>query len=210
MVAALALAASAEAANQPRATFDAIASEVAGYPASVWCENDPAAWAAMAGEDAVVGGFIRWTPEGAPQPVAYIGPAACGTLHDAVSGIDAVPIFSLASGLLTLLHESVHLRGLRDEGETSCAALALVPDFARRYFSYREWKTEKRVVRRWVRVKRKIWVPRDGRRVRVTRLMRVRVKRTVTVRVPDPELPELARWALIHHRAQPAEYQGSC
>lgn len=207
MVAALALAGSAQGANQPHPTLDAIASEVAGYPASVWCETDETAWAGMSATGA--SGFVRRTATG-HEPVAYIGPSACTPLTEALRDSYAVSTVDLAHGLLTVLHESVHLRGVHDEGETDCTALALVKTYAVRSFGYSEWTTVKRRVHRWVHVQRKVWVKRDGRRARVTRLVRVRVARTVKVRVPDVGLASLVAAAELEHLRKSPEYQGDC
>jgi hypothetical protein len=206
LAALLAATSTAQAANQPHPTLDAIASEVAGRPVTVWCETDEGEWLALTKGRTGVTGFARFG-----DTIAYVAPSRCGALHAGLAG--TATLFDLGRSLLVLLHESLHLRGIRDEGETDCTALGLVKTYAVRYFGFAELATEERVVERWVRVKRRVWVKRDGRRVRVARWVRVRRTTTVTVRVPSLALENLYAVALQEHRGSAAtrpEYAGFC
>lgn len=213
VLAALALAAatSASAANQPHPTLDAIATEVTGYPATVWCENSAEGWAALRAGGPGARGFVRW-PNGAalPEPTAYIAPWDCLPLLDGLAYRDQHEPELLGQALLTLLHESVHLSGVRDEAAADCAALALVKSYAIRYFGFTATVTQKRRVLRWSFVKRKVWVWRNGERLQVVKRVRVRVTRVVSVRVANPRLKLLYKAAFTRHLGSPSEYQGDC
>lgn len=203
---AAALAGTAQAGNQPHPTLDAIASEVAGRPVSVWCETDWDDWHTMTG-GRFPGAFVRSLTD----TVAYMGPLRCTDLTAAVSG--SASVTQLGGGLQALLHEAVHLRGVLDEGETDCTALGLVREYAIRYFGFPETVAEKRRVTRTVRVKRRVWVRRDGRRVRVVRWVRVKRTVTVTVTVPNPALANVYGAASqVHRRSVSADpsYAGFC
>jgi hypothetical protein len=203
IVAALALLApvSAFSANEPHPTLDAVASEIAGSPATVWCEADRAGWRALTAATGLAGGaraFVRWTPAG-PEPVAYLGPDACLTLRERLLRPDRpISAETIGPALLTFLHEAVHLSGVRDEAVADCTALALVKRYAVRSFGYAE------TVARTRRVVRSQSVTRDGKRIRM------RVVRRVRVLIANPELADLYAAALRDHRLRPAAYQGWC
>lgn len=234
VLAGLALAASpaAVAANQPHPTLDLIASEVGGPGKTVWCENDDAAWQAAPHWQPGLAGYVvfwsgdqgqSWTPES----VAYLSPAVCLTLHAGLGGgYQAIPVGQLGRAILVLVHESVHLSGIRDEGETDCEALRWVEAVAVRHFGvpptisitdtvYRK-VTRYKYVYRWKHVYR--WRMVSGERVRALSRIRVRVRVPDSRQVPEqvtreernPALDALVAAATAAHRSGPAEYQGSC
>jgi hypothetical protein len=118
IVAALVLAPAAAASNVATPRMNAVAAWGAGKPVTVWCENDAAAWDALARSKrgvpgGQVGGFTIFA-----EPVVYVGPSECGQLGE--SG------FELGSGLNILLHEAAHQRGFRDDDLAECAARVLI------------------------------------------------------------------------------------
>jgi hypothetical protein len=193
----------ARAGNQPHPTLDAVASEVAGRPVTVRCENSEGEWtatvAAIAGSPPRAGGYVH----GVDSTVVYLAPSECLPLHHALSAdYKRAGIYPLTSSLLTLAHEAVHLRGITDEGVAECTALPLVPELAVKYFGVPRsvTQTSKRIVQKWVyrRVK--------GKRTRV----RVSVAVKTSVQIPNPDLGVIEETALELHRGRSAEYQGNC
>ena len=135
--------------------------------------------------------------------MVYLSPSECLPLHDALStGYKRAGVYPLASAILTLAHEAVHLRGITYEGVTECTALPLVTDLAVRYFAIPAviTQTTRRIVQRWV------W-----RKVNGTR-KRVRVAVTVLTRadVANPDIALIGETALALHRGRSVEYQGNC
>ena len=229
---ALAASPAALAENVPHPKLDEIASEVAGPGKTVWCENDEAAWHATPHWQPGLAGFVVfWSRDGGqswtPESVAHLAPAACLPLHAALAGgYEAVPLAQLAVAILVLVHESVHLFGVRDEGATDCEALRRIEDVAVRHFGvpptisitdtvYRT-VTRHKYVYRWKRVPRSRMV--NGERVRVLSRVRVRVRVPHNQRVAEqitreernPALDALVAAATAAHRSAPPEYQGSC
>ena len=190
----------ASAGNWSHPTLDAVASEVAGKPVSVWCETHWSEWIHLGddfGEDwSFLDGFTVLS-----QPIIFISPSHCLTLH-AILDREDVGSFLAASSLLTLAHEAVHQRGIQNEGETDCTALPLVPGLATRHLGIPATISESRTSSRWKRVTRVV----QGKRVTV----RVRVTTVTYATVPNPYLARLADAALRYHRAAPPEYQGNC
>jgi hypothetical protein len=198
-----AAAAPARAGDQPHPTLDAAASEVAGRPVTVRCENSQTEWtatvAAIPGSPPRAGGYVH----GVDSSVAYLAPSECLPLHHALStGYKRAGIYPLTSALLTLAHEAVHLRGIADEGVAECTALPLVPELAVKYFGVPRTvtRTSRRILKKWVH--------------RDVRGKRTRVRVSVTVRtsseIPNPDLAVIQETALELHRGRAAEYQGDC
>ncbi|HUP02062.1 MAG TPA: hypothetical protein VM737_11145, partial [Gemmatimonadota bacterium] len=193
----------AGAGNLPHPTLDAIASEVAGKPVTAWCETSDIEW-----NDAIARAFgvrgellngFTWIS----QPVVYLAPRVCIPLRIAFDhGYRDVGSYHLSRAMLVLIHEAVHQRGVENEAETDCTALELLPNVARAYFGYHDYRLVQRIVMGWKTVIRKV----AGRKVR----LRVRTARIVQVQEADPDLPRLIGWAWAWHRAAPAAYQGLC
>ena len=198
-----AAAAPARAGDQPHPTLDAAASEVAGRPVLVRCENSETEWtatiAAIPGSPPRAGGYVH----SVDSSVVYLAPSECLPLHHALNASYKRPgIYSLTSALLTLAHEAVHLRGITDEGVVECTALPLVPELAVKYFGVPRTvaKTSTRVVQKWVYRKVK------GKRTRT----RVSVVVKTSSQIPNPDLVVIEETALELHRGRSAAYQGNC
>jgi hypothetical protein len=190
----------ATASNQSNAVFDQIATEVAGKPVAVHCEDDWYPWIKYFEEDGLNGtGVNGFTFSEAP--VVFVSPRQCETLW-ALHTRQSVGTYYAASAIFTLAHEAVHQRGIADEGLTDCTAMPLVAGIAVKYFGITETITERYLVPRTIR-----------RTVTVARK-----KKTITVRttvpatrvIPNPWFEQLKSDTLEWHEAKPAEYQGTC
>jgi hypothetical protein len=189
-------------ANAPHQSFDAVASEVAGKPVVVHCEDDADAWQQM----------VRATFEPDPrsdlvvgftQPsrsnIVYLSPRVCLSLHDALtSGVEAAGLKPFALGLQILAHEAVHQAGVVDEAETECRSLPLVLPLAVKYFGLKEKIVQRRIVLK-------------TRNYRVaSKIIKLRVPTVVSVAVANPQVSKLQTWVNYWHMAKPANYQGGC
>jgi hypothetical protein len=195
---ALALVASARAGNTPDPRLDAVATEIAAHPVNVWCETDSAEWARTVSlvfgpdiDPIYVRGYTFVT-----NATVNLAPIVCLTLLWELSGRQGTPPPYLPRGvaLLTLIHEAVHQRGVRDEGIADCIAIKLVPRYATTLFGIPA------TVAKWKYVSR-------SKRVRVNgRLERRRVRVRIRVIVPNPQHvsvvrdAENARFASPHYR----------
>jgi hypothetical protein len=197
---ALAVPAAARAANWPDARLDQVAASVAGHPVDVWCEDSWADWIhagdALAEDWTFVGGFTDPS-----VTTVYVSPRQCETLHALLDG-EVVGTYYAASALLTLAHESVHQRGVTNEGEAECTALPLLEDIAVNHFGVPRTVSEPYQAKVVKTVVRRV----NGERVAVRVTITVVRYRTV----PNPWLARLTMDALRWHRSKPAEYQGNC
>jgi hypothetical protein len=191
----------AQAANAPNARLNAASTEVAGKPATVWCESDEAAWTALLNEFQVIG-FTTGEPWGFAvfqTSTAYLHPDVCLTLRAVINaGAPSDWLVHMSWALHAFLHESVHLRGIRDEGITDCIALSLHRRYAVSLLGIPETVTYS-----WVTYKR--------RRVKVRgkwRWKRVPVRHKVVV--PNPQLDELQQEVEAIHRIAPPPYNRDC
>lgn len=183
LVLALLLVASARAGNAPDLRLDAAATEIAGHPVSVHCEAEPAAWAEIVAANFPGTPFSPDRLQGfAPYggSVVYLSPANCLTLRAELKAEPPAGLLRFTGeALMTLLHESIHARGVVDEHSTDCAALGLLRHYAVNLLLIPERVYVSKLVPRVKRVKVK------GRWVR--RTVRVRVR----VLVPNPRLTNL-------------------
>jgi len=160
----LALAATASAADWQLGQADAVASSVAGHGVSVYCEDSRAEWVdverAMGLDGDSLGGFT-WAP-GSPDPfgnvdTVYVQPESCTALHLFAQGwgtnwaAQDAGLYWLAMAGSVLVHESVHQRGISDEGMAECTAYRLMPTAWTSQFGIRKTARVKTVVRHRVR-----------------------------------------------------------
>lgn len=199
-VVALAATSVAQAGNWPDKRLDAVATSVAGHPVSVWCESSWSDWIHTG--DSI---DEDWDPlQGftyLSTPTIYLSPARCFTLHELVAGID-VGSLDASGAILTLAHESVHQRGITDEGVTDCTALPMVSSLAVDYFGIPASVRQPYVAT----VSKRVGVRVGGHTV--TRTLRTHVVRYRSV--ANPYLARLAAGAHAWHKSAPAEYQGTC
>jgi hypothetical protein len=187
----LMLAGVARADNNSSPILDAAASYIAGHFVSVWCETDWPSWMQMTQQNQVSGAAGGFTNIG--TPVIYMAPDICEELH-ALADNEDVGSFFAADAILTLAHESVHQRGIRDEAVTDCTALGLVKDLATTYFNIPRTVTQTYIGyahKRYAGVRMKVSV----QRTRIT---------------SNPLLSRLQADAERWHKAKPTQYQGGC
>jgi hypothetical protein len=196
--AALTTAGIASAGNWEDDRLDAAASQIAGKPLDVHCEDSWYEWinaGEEAGEDwSVLAGFTYVS-----EPVVYIAPDLCDTLHALLDlGPRGVGVYHAAAAVQTLVHEAVHQRGVTDEGDTDCTALTLVDDVAVRHFGYK--RTERVPYTVTTTTRRKV-----GGRWVTSRSQAVRYRQQ-----PSQTLKDFHSMAVAWHKAAPPEYQGDC
>lgn len=110
-------------------SLEPAASFVAHKPVKVWCATTAAAWRVLAPSPAEHGAAL---PGGGEM---FLDNQTCKPLETALHKSGAIYQPTLAGMIEVLTHESIHLRGERDEGVTDCAAMHEMPDVAVRYFS---------------------------------------------------------------------------
>lgn len=174
----------ANAAATPEQRINAIVTQAAGKLASATCFFDAEAWDAQV-QGATFNQRRGSTVGGYAYPgttVAYLGPQACYALYDVFTGgVVKAGLNPTAYGLLTVLHEAVHLRGVINEGETDCTALGLFKSYL------------------------------DDLGVPATVSKAVNVKgRYVLRRVANPHIKLLGIYAQAVHDRRPLEYRGNC
>lgn len=136
LLAALVLAAPASAATGPPSGFyearvlEPAASFVAGKPAHVYCAVTDDDWReyAKANTTPDVGGL---TLVGSDQ--SELAPMICHSLRARLNRRPA-RADDFAASLLILVHESIHQRGVADEGQTECTAIHEMPRVAVKFF----------------------------------------------------------------------------
>jgi hypothetical protein len=128
----------ATAAQAPASFYEARALEpaaayVAGKPVTVWCAVTESAWHAETRSRGLFGDPYGFAKTGGSE--FSLKPDLCAILARAASGsVSTIDLQSLAPSIQTLTHESIHLRGVRDEGETDCRAIHEMPRVAVRFF----------------------------------------------------------------------------
>lgn len=187
VVALLACTAGGAAAAYQDPPLNDVASAVAGHPVIASCAATSVEWSqfeATGGYPAEVDGFTFVGRDN----VIFLAPRICQTLTALLGPAhDDVGPYWAALAIKVLIHESIHQRGVLDEGVTDCTALPLVPTYAASSFGY----------------------PATISQVTFSKVKGGLYKRTVKT-IPNPVLAKLAYWALQWHRAQPANYQGGC
>lgn len=116
-------------------TIDARTAWVAGKPVAIFCANDDAAWSDYV---ASIGGTPENFGNGAASAfgytpvigggVAYLAPTTCRVIQARLRK-QRVDLPTLGAALDVLAVEGLHLRGVRDDAETACAAIRTLPAF---------------------------------------------------------------------------------
>lgn len=99
----------------------AVASDLVGAPVTVHCQT--------AGQEFVDAGaelgYVRWGPDGVPEPETLVKHAQCGDLADYLgSGKDA-PSRDQVIAVHVLTHEAMHMAGETAEARAECQAVQL-------------------------------------------------------------------------------------
>jgi hypothetical protein len=187
---------------------------ISGWPLTVSLEDDPAEWVDPFGMDTNVLGFVCVyvaDPNDWCYRRVFVGPVPTHTFTSWSSG--QLPTYwDAAVAIMTVTHESNHYKLFSgDEGRVNTCALQQFPSVIDTYFNIHPTITRTVAVRTTVLVKKRIWVRRHGRRVRVTR--RVRSFRVVYRQqtVPNPDYVLLVQAAQQFYASQPPPYNsGTC
>lgn len=126
--------------NNPRPTFDAAASYIAGKPVSVYCEDDQIIWDDYLWNDwSLIGSQVNGYTKPWAEQVTYLSPRVCLTLLLYLEN-DWRDAILFGRALHTFIHEAVHLRGngIYDEHLTDCITLTKVREVAMKFFKVPE------------------------------------------------------------------------
>lgn len=168
--------------------LDTVATAVAGHPISVSCGDNSLDYAKTEQQAGLTFDTDGFTFVGR-QPEIWLAPRVCDTLSALLNPAQHAQVGPLFAGLAikVIIHESVHQRGISDEGLTDCTALGLVKQYAVSSFGY----------------------PATIKIVVYKRLKSGAYSRSVKT-VPNPELAKVYAAALYWHRLLPPSYQGGC
>lgn len=98
------------------------------------CATSTTAWENVKATEGVAGNDI-WGVTDFPTGTIYLHPNGCRILRLVVKGTPSKdPLILKAGFALTLVHESIHASGIRDEGITECDAIHQLPGILVRYF----------------------------------------------------------------------------
>jgi hypothetical protein len=162
----------------------AIASAAAGKPVQIVCTWDNEEWDRQV--QAVSFGQQRGTNVAGyaytGEATMWLNPGVCTALFETLNnGIAYSGLRPAAFALLTLLHESAHLSGIRDEGAADCKALG----------QFKTYIDDIGV----------------GATVRIRTIVGTKyVYRTV----PNPAFSRLYQIAVVLHKQRPPTYLGDC
>lgn len=107
------------------------ASFVAGKPAHIYCALTLPRWTSyVASSDVPEGANALTIPGRAESRIEW---SICRDLRQALKR-RKVDDYDFVSAALILVHESIHMRGVRDEGKTECEAIHELPRTLVRYF----------------------------------------------------------------------------
>lgn len=197
IIAALALAAPAAAANWPLAQLDQIGTALSGKPVNVWCEDSWLPWESFWAQFGQDGTYINGFTYSLTGSTLYLSPKICETLHAWFNNED-VGTYHAAQAMLVLTHEAQHQRlHSNDEALVECNALKLFPSVATTYFRVPLTVSEQYLVS----VVRKIKVGKKIRRVTTT------IVHTRTI--ANPYYTRLLADAIRWDGAMPANYHGA-
>ncbi len=94
-----------------------VASSVVGHPVAVHCPGSLERLTSISSE----AGYVRFGASGRPEPRTWLSPATCDGL--ARFARNHQPTLESSWAVQTLAHESIHMRGIRDEAITECYGL---------------------------------------------------------------------------------------
>lgn len=128
-----------------RPALGARVASVAKKPVDVYCANDEQAWIAASGSNAQAGRDALGYVDHVSGSQIFLSPDVCRPLLAKINGRHLY-LLDFGAALEVLAHEASHISGIADEGETECAALAVVPPLARSQFGIKKTSTMKVVV----------------------------------------------------------------
>lgn len=191
--------AGARAANWPDPRLDTAASQVAGHPVQVWCEDSVSYWVHVGDSIGVDFGTVQGFTVPSQSTTVYITPQICRTLHALLgSGPNEVGNYWGSLAVHVLVHEAEHQAGHVDEGETDCAALTQDDAIAVAFFGYHNYDQ----IPTLVDVPHKATFKGHVYRWKTTAIvMKV---------VPSVQLQDFHDWDHAWHSVAPPAYQGGC
>jgi hypothetical protein len=101
------------------ARLSRVASTLVGHHVRVKCESYSGTFVDAEAEP----GYVRFTADGRPEAATTIKPDVCRTLAKYMSSSKHRPSFDQVVAVHIITHESMHMRGQRDEAAAECAAL---------------------------------------------------------------------------------------
>jgi hypothetical protein len=96
-----------------------VASVLSGVKATVHCQSGTAEWVDTGPEL----GYVKWGPDGTPEPSTLIKHAQCGLLASYLSGGRGNPSMDEVVAVHVLTHESMHISGITNESLAECKAM---------------------------------------------------------------------------------------
>lgn len=112
------------------AVLDARAAYIAQKAVHIYCAATDAAWQTFMADNNYVppDGIAHGITPVVGGDITYIDAQGCATLRKRIAGrVVSLPILGAVLDVLTV--ESLHLRGERDDGQTACDALTVLPSF---------------------------------------------------------------------------------
>jgi hypothetical protein len=187
-VLALVFASQAQAANYGDPRLDVIATAVAGHPVTVLCAQTATDWSKTEALALLTNDADGFTFIGRSN-IIYLSPRVCDTLEMIENGLPPSQIGPvwLALAVKTILHESTHQLGVRDEHQADCQAIAIMPG----------------------------WLPKLGVPATIKVASFVRIRKTKTYRrvvktTSNPLYLSTLTYALWWHNAIAFEVGGAC
>jgi hypothetical protein len=99
--------------------LSSVASRLVGGPAKVHCQTFGQTFFQVGGEL----GFVKWGPDGVPEHQTTIMRGPCGDLRSYLDSNKQHPSEDQIVAVHILTHESMHMRGIKDEADAECAAM---------------------------------------------------------------------------------------
>lgn len=121
-----------------------IAAALSGKDVAVECGRTDDAWDALMLSIDAPASATGYAPT--DTGVIYLNPVTCRWLEGWLRGKNMPTLERLGWSVLTITHESMHVRGYTNEGATDCAALAAMPSVLRVHFKIRKAATVKTVM----------------------------------------------------------------
>jgi hypothetical protein len=191
-----------------------VANGISGWSLPVYLEDNPADWAYYFGLSTLEAGFVciyQTDPANFCYHDIFLGPVPTATFISWSNGISP-SYWDAAVAIMTLTHEATHYKLFSsDEGRVNACALQEFPAVVDTYFGIHPTVTQTVAVNKTVYRTKKVWVRRNGRRVRITR--RVRSVKVVYVEksVANPVYATLIGAAQAFYNSQPPPYNsGTC
>lgn len=122
------------------AVLEPVVQYVSGKTGDVLCAKTIAVWDAEKATHQLDGAFV-WGFTDLPSETVYIHPNGCRVLRAEIKGNKLVAPLTLKAGfVVTLVHESMHVKGIINEGVAECDAMHLAPRVMVKFFHVKPGK----------------------------------------------------------------------